>query len=61
MIPIRFKYLDPTIKKKRKRILWKSEIQNKTKRIGPIKKWIFDPPSHKKKKKMRPVRLKSTE
>ena len=52
MLPIRFKYLDPIIIKKRRTILRKFEI--KQKRIGPIKKRIFDPHSHKKKeKKMR--------
>ena len=59
MLPIRFKYLDPIIKKKQKTIEnRKFEIKQKR----PIKKRIFNPQSHKKKtNKMRPVRLKSTE
>ena len=47
MLPIRFKYLDPISKKKSK--INFEEIENfeiKQKRIGPIKKRIFDPPSH---------------
>ena len=63
MLPIWFKYLDPIIKKKIKNKFFENrKFEIKQRRIGPIKKRIFDPSSHKKKtKKMRPARLKSTE
>ena len=38
MLSIRFKYLDPIIKKKRKTVLRKSKIQNKTKTHRPNQK-----------------------
>ena len=41
MLPIRFKYLDPMIKKKGKTILRKSKIRNKTKTHRPNQKMDF--------------------
>ena len=50
MPPIRFKYLDPIIKKQ-KSILKKFKIQNKTRTHRPNKKRIFVPQSHNEKQK----------
>ena len=50
MLPIRFKYLDPIIKKQ-KSILKKFKIQNKTRTHRPNKKRIFVPQSHNEKQK----------
>ena len=62
MLPIRLKYHDPMIKKKRKRIFRKSKIRNKTKTHQPNQKQGFLTRHHAKKtKKMRTLRLKSTE
>ena len=41
MLPIRFKYLDPIIEKKKKSILRKSKIRNKTKTNRPNQKTDF--------------------
>ena len=48
MLPIRFNYLDPIIKKIKNKFRENRKFEIKQKRIGPIKKRIFDPPSHKK-------------
>ena len=61
MLPIWFKYLDPIIKKIKNKFWENRKFEIKQKRIGPIKKRIFDPPSYTKKtKKMITLRLKST-
>ena len=63
MIPIQLKYLNPIIKKKKNKFWENRQFEIKQKRIGLIKKRIFDPPSHKKKtKKMRrPVKIDRVE
>ena len=50
MLPIPFKNLNPIIKKIKNKFFENRKFEIKQKRIGQIKKMIFDPPSRKKNK-----------